>query len=365
MRFICEREELNAALSVVQKAMPLRSTMDVLEGICIQAQKNSLLLRCSDMTLQIETVMSAQVEEEGQLVLGKLLFDIVRHLSSGMMEVTSISDSAAQVKSKKSRITIQALPGEDFPVMPKLRTIGEITLPRHVLKDLIRQTVFSTALDETKPILTGALLEIGKEGINMVALDGYRLALRHYPMPCADEAKIVLPAKSLNEISRVIGEEGDVKLEYGAGYASIDMEHTKICTQLLSGEYTKYRQILSNEHQTRVRIERSALLNSIERASIMAKEARNNLIKLSIDAETMVITSQSELGNTYDELPISCEGRDLEIAFNARYLLDVLKVLNDEEIYMDFNTNISPCMIRPVDSEAFLYLVLPVRVLGS
>lgn len=365
MRFICEKEELNSALSVVQKAMPLRSTMEVLEGVCIQAQKNTLLLRCSDMTLQIETKMAAQVEEEGQLVLGKLLFDVVRHLPSGTMEIESVSENAVQVKSKKSRITIQALPGGDFPVMPQLRTIGEITLPRGELRDMIRQTVFSTALDETKPILTGALLEIGKEGINMVALDGYRLALRNYPMPCADEAKIVLPAKSLNEISRVIGEEGEVKLEYGAGYASIDMDHTRICTQLLSGEYTKYRQILTAEHQTRVRIEKEALQSSIERASIMAKEARNNLIKLSIDAEMMVITSQSELGNTYDEIPIACEGRELEIAFNARYLMDVLKVLNDDEIYMDFNTNVSPCTIRPVDSDTFLYLVLPVRVLGS
>ena len=364
MHFTCEKEELNAALNLVQRAIPARSTMNVLEGIYLSATENQVLLRCSDLTLQIETKIPALVYEDGSVVLGKLFLEMVRHMAEGSVDIQSEGENSVQVSSGRSKMTLQTMDVEDYPVMPELRAVGEVVLPRPVLKDMIRQTVFSTAVDENKPILTGALLEMSREGVNMVALDGYRLALRRYAMPCAEEKEIVLPAKSLNEISRILGEEGEVKLCYGSGYASIELENIKICTQLLNGEYTKYRQIIKEEHQTRVKVNRAELLNSIERASIMARETRNNLIKFNINPETIVVTSNSEIGKAYDEVPVVFEGKELDIAFNSRYLTDVFKVLSDEELYLDFNSNVSPCTVRPVDSDAFLYLVLPVRVYG-
>ena len=365
MHFSCEKEELSAALNLVQRAIPARSTMSVLEGVYIQAIDNTVLLKCSDLTLQIETTIPAYVEEEGVVVLGKLFLEMIRHMPEGTVDVETATENSVQIKSGRSKLTLQTISPEDFPMMPQIKTIGKIQLPKTALKDMIRQTVFSTAMDENKPILTGALLEITREGIHMVALDGYRLALKNYPMPCPDEAKLVIPSKSLNEISRILGEEGDVEITYGSGYVFIDMQGTKIFSQLLNGEYTKYRQIIKDDYQTRVRVNRDELLKSIERVSIMARESRNNLIKLNVNSETIVITSNSEIGNAYDEVPVHFEGKELDIAFNSRYLTDVLKVLDDEEIHMDFNSNVSPCTIRPVDSDSFLYLVLPVRIYAS
>lgn len=364
MKFICEKDHLNTALALVQRALPSRSTLNVLEGVYIQAYENSILLKCSDLTLTIETTISAFVEEEGSIILGKLFFDMIKHMPAGKVELHSNFENSVNIKGERTKFTLQALQVDEFPSIPQINKMGEISLSKQVFKDMIRQTIFSTAVDENKPILTGALFEITKEGVNMVALDGYRLALKSYPMPCADEFDMVLPAKSLNEISRVLDDEGDVTVVYGSGYAFIDMDSAKIYTQLLSGEYTKYRQIIKDEFQTRIKVNRDDLLQSIERASIMARESRNNLIKLSITGECIIVTSNSEIGNTYDEVPVEFTGNELEIAFNSRYLTDVLKVVDDEEIYMNFNSSVSPCTIQPVDSNDFLFLILPVRIYG-
>jgi DNA polymerase-3 subunit beta len=362
MHFTCERDNLNAALSIVQKALPARTTLNALEGVYMEAKESQLCLRCCDLTLQIDSTIPAQVQQEGEIVLGKLLFEVVRHLPSGEMEIKTVSENTARLTSNRSKVTLQSMPCDDYPQLLQLRAANEVNLPCSVFKDMIKQTIFSVSTTDVRPILTGVLLELTKEGVHMVAMDGYRLALRKYPMPCAQEAKLVIPAKSLNEIARILGDEEDVKLMYGGGYASVRVGDTTVCTQLFNGEYMNYRQLITGESQTRMIIERQTFLDSLERASVMAREAKNNLTKLGVKQDKLIITSNSELGETYDEIPTTLIGHELDIAFNVRFLTDVLKALSDEELAFHFNTNTTPCLIRPKEGDDFLYIVLPVRI---
>jgi DNA polymerase-3 subunit beta len=198
----------------------------------------------------------------------------------------------------------------------------------------------------------------------MVALDGYRLALRKESLsaPCG-ESSVVVPAKSLAEISRILLDTDEtVEIMITKTHLVLDMGCTRMTTRLLEGEYIKYKQILPTDHKTRVRLNRQELATSVERASLMAREGKSNLVKLSFSMDTLTITANNELGKINEEVGIDLSGSELDIAFNAKYFTDVLRTLDDEEIYLDMNSNISPCVVRPVQGDKFYYLILPVRL---
>jgi len=234
------------------------------------------------------------------------------------------------------------------------------------LKDMIRQAVFSVAADESKPILTGALIEVEDDDINLVALDGYRLALRREKLHRKHNSnRFVVPGRTLSETAKILSDEDSmISIYTGSNQALIDLGYTRIATRLLEGDFIKYRQILPQEHTTAATVSTLELLEGIERASLLAREG-NNLIKISVQENKFVITSNSEIGTAYEEIEVKMEGKQLDIAFNAKYFVDVLRNLDDEQIMLNFNTNISPCVVRPVEGERFLYLILPVRVFGA
>ena len=364
MRFSCLQSQIMGAVSTVLRAMASKSTLQLLEGINIRAQGQELYLKCMNMSLQIETRIMASVFEEGVIVLpGRLFSEIVRRLPSEELEVSVSDNNAATISCGASRTTLQGFDADEFPAMPSIRGEDPMTLSQKTLRDMIKKTVFATAHDETKPVLTGALLEVENDAMTMVALDGYRLALRKETVEAKHTGlKIVLPAKSLNEIAKVLLDEGEIQLSTVQGYAFFDMGDTCVISRLLEGEFIKYQQIIPKEYSTRVRVNSSVLFSSIERASLLAREGQNNLIRLAVSEDGISITSQSELGNAFESVACDFEGKELEIAFNAMYLLDVLRVLEEESIVLDFNSSVSPCVARPLEDESFTYLILPVRI---
>lgn len=363
MHFSCSQFQIMNAISTVSRAMASKSSLQLLEGIHIQAKGEELNIKCMNMSLQIETRLPARIVEEGIVVLpGRLLSEIVRRLPPSDLEVTVNENNAATILCGSSRTTLQGMDADDFPKMPPLAG-SPITLPQKTLRDMIKKTVFATAHDETKPVLTGALLEVGDDAMTMVALDGYRLALRKEALEAESGGqKVVLPAKSLNEIGKVLQEEGETQFSSVQGYARFDIGDTCVITRLLEGDFIKYRQIIPNEYTTRICVSSGVLLSSIERASLLAREGQNNLIKLSISEDGVSITSQSEIGNAFERVDCDFEGKDLEIAFNALYVLDVLRVLEEETVVLDFNSSVSPCVAHPQEGDSFTYLILPVRI---
>jgi DNA polymerase-3 subunit beta len=363
MNILINKTELLGAISTVTRAIASRTTMDILEGIYIETVPSGLKLKCSDLSLQMESIIPASVEQDGSITVpGRLFSEFIRRLPEEQVEINT-SDKKMNIKSGRSRTTLQGLSASDFPNMPPLNNTVTFEMPQNILKSMIRQTVFSIAQDETKPILTGALMQLEDGSFTIVALDGYRLAIRKENVVSDGKAQAVIPGRSLTEIMRTLS-DGDEKVSVNISrtHVMLDLGFTKIVSRLLEGDFIKYKQILPSSRESRVQAQREELLESIERASLMARESKNNIIKLSFTEDNLNVSANSEMGNVVEDLPISLTGNDIDIAFNARYFTDVLKSLDDEKILLDFNNNVSPCIVKPIQGDAYLFLILPVRL---
>ena len=231
---------------------------------------------------------------------------------------------------------------------------------------MIKQTVFAISQDQTKPVLMGELLEIVDGDVSLVAIDGYRLAVRSCSVENLNaNAKVIIPGKTLSDVNSLLSTEEQVQIGFDEKNAIFIINETKIITRLLDGEFIEYKKLLPREHNTRIKLNTRSLLDSIERASLLSQSERNNLIKLSIRDNSMAITSNTEKGNVYEEVELQLEGDYLDIAFNSRYLLEGLKNIESEEIFIEFTTNVNPCIIKPVDGIKYIYLLLPVRIASN
>lgn len=363
MRFTVDTQEMNSAISTVIKALPSKSSMSILEGIYIEARESDVLLKCTDLSLQIETVIGAIIEYEGKTVIpGRVFSDMMRKMPG---ETTSFDfeDKKVIIKSGRAKTAMKTENSDDYHDMPKVKNTTSFSIETSKFKNMIKQCIFATAQDDTKPILTGVLLEVEKDSLTMVALDGYRLAMRKESInKCTGEEKVVIPYKSLLEIGKTLtdGEE-EITINISKTSVNIDLGYTVVTTRLLDGDFIKYKNILPSSHLTRVRLKREELAQSIERVSIISREEKTNLISLSFENDILTITANSELGKSNEEIEADIIGEDIKIAFNSKYMSDVVKSLDDEEIYLEMNNNISPCIIKPTEGDKFYYLVLPVR----
>ena len=367
MRFSCDTNELNASLSIVSRALAVRSPKPILEGILIESCDEGLRLTCTDLALGIRTVIPATFQEEGRIVLpGRLLCEVVRKLPGGTVEVSVNDRLQATIRCAFSRTNITGLDPVEYPELPPVSGHA-FSMPQGTLKDMVSRTIFAIAVDESRPILTGCLLEMSKEQMRVVALDGFRLAMREEAIEGPEQdVSAVVGGKVLGDISKILSDsEEPVSLCFSRSHAQLDIGATHIVARLLEGEFIRYRQILPQEWQTRVTVGREDLASAIDRASLIAREGKSNLVRFKIDGETLEIASNSETGDTQETLSVTTEGKDLTIAFNVRYVTDVLKALSDDEVVMRFNSNVSPCVLCPVEGEKYLYLVLPVRTFNA
>lgn len=368
MRFSCEQSSLSKALGIVSKAVSVRTTIPVLKSILLEAREDGQLkMSASDLDLSIEKTIDVRVDEPGSIAVNaKLFMDIIRKMPAGNVDISINESGNVLIKSLNSEFNILGTPASDFP------NIGELDGPQDTLSfdkdiftEMIRKTGFCASVDETKGIIVGILMELEENVFNMVALDGFRMAIAREKMRNAQDKKIVINARILNEIYKIImetGTEEDIKLILGEKKAVMLLERTKIVMRLLEGAFIKYRDILPKENKIFIKANRKDLMDAVERASLLSKSGRNNLIVCSINNNLMEITSNSEEGNVKEDLIIESEGGSLDIGFNSKYILDALKVIDDEEIKMEFNTGITPCLVRPVEGDRYEYLILPVRI---
>ncbi len=364
MHFICLSTDLMEGLSTVSHALSAKNTLPILDGIYIEARGEQVRLVATDTITTIETRIDAHIFEGGAAVLpGRLLHDIVRRLPDGEVDC-EMDGSQVTMQCKGSRMTLQTMPTEEYP--PIGGAEGQsVTLKQAVLRDIIRGTVFAVAVDETRPILTGCLFELEEDALKVIALDGFRFAMRKYDFEEGVRylpASMIAPGKMLNDLSRILADEGDVNVIIGKNHAMFDMGNTRVIARLLEGEFINYRQIIPQGQKIHIKTERAALEECLDRASLMARAGKNNLVRMNISDDQMVITSNSETGNIRESLPIQLHGDELGIAFNVRFLSDIIKAIDADDITMHFDNNVSPCLVQPITGDAFLYLLLPVRV---
>ncbi|RKD22251.1 DNA polymerase III, beta subunit [Caminicella sporogenes DSM 14501] len=365
MKIICSQKKLSTAVNIVQKAVSTKTTLPILKGILLEAKNDKLKLVGNDLDIGIEHEIDTKIIREGSIVISSRIFgDIVRKLPDSDVEIDIDDNNNVYIKCGHSDFKLVGQPALEFPELPYVEEENTCIIDQDLLRNMIRQTIFATSQDETRPILTGALIEILNNNISMVAIDGYRLALRRAFIDTDIQNKAVIPSKTLNEINRILGSEsdGNVYISFTDKHILFKIDETRIISRLLEGEFINYEQIIPREYKSKVRVNTKELLNSIERASLLAKEGKNNLIKFSIRDDFMNISSNVEIGSVNEEVAIELEGEDIDIGFNSKYLLEALKVMDSEEINLEFTTSVSPCIMKPADNENYIYLVLPVRL---
>lgn len=369
MQFTVNVQDLLDGLNTVTRALSARPAKPILEGVLIEANENVITLTCSDGSLAIESMITAQVQETGRAVLpGRLFTELARKLPGGDVTIKVSDNYKATIQCMSSRSNLAGMNPVEYPEMPEVNEGTAINIQQNRLRDMISRVVFAIAVDETRQILTGCLLEVTSDEARIVALDGYRLAMQKifhpFQLP-ADKPclRAVIPGRVLNELSKILPEEDTFcNLLFDKARMQATFGNTRLSTVLLAGEYIDYKKILPASFKTTARANRSDVQNAIDRASLMAREGKNNLIRMSFRDDQLAITSNAELGDVREEMAINLQGDPIEIAFNAKYITDVIRNVTDNELCMKFNTNVSPCVFTPVEGDGFLYLILPVRV---
>jgi DNA polymerase-3 subunit beta len=365
MKFICSEKQLAAAVNIVQKAASNKTTLPILKGILIEANNDYLRLVGNNLDIAIENEIEAEVLENGSVVISSRLFgDIIRKLPDADITLSTDGDNNVHISCEGSNFDLIGQPAEEFPSLPEVMDENVYTFDKNVFKNMVRQTAFAASIDETRPILTGELIEIDEGRASIVALDGYRLAIKEVMVEGSKKNKAVVPVQTLNEIMKIIGNEseGFVLVSFSENHVLFTIEGVRITSRLLDGDFINYKQIIPNEYKTRVKVQTKGFLDGLERASLLAREGKNNLIKISIKDEIMKINSNAEIGSVEEKVAIELEGEDMQIGFNSKYLIDALRVLDCDDVYLDLTTSVNPCIIRPIGQNDYTYLVLPVRL---
>lgn len=365
MKIVCEGLELSDALLVVSKGTSSRTTNPILEGIKLTAEEDYLTLSATDLELSIEKTIRGEVKLEGETVVpGKLFNEYIKKLSNEQIELNLNEKNVLSIKYTDSVGKIQCLNANEFPQIKKLDYTEYFEITKNNLRQLINKSIFSVASEDTRPILKGCKFEVKDGYVKSIALDGYRLAVVKKPIvSTTSNFNVIIPARSLNEISKLLDDSDEsVKVFIQKNHLMIDLNETRITTRLLDGEYLNYNQIIPSNFNSTLILNTQQLQDALERASLLSRIDRNNLVKFDITDKVMVLSSRSELGDIKENITISLTGNDLTIAFNARYFSEALRVTNDEFLKLSFTSSVTPCVITPNEGDEFLYLILPVRI---
>lgn len=365
MKFTCEKEILYNGLSIVSKAISARTTHKALEGILIETYDNTLKLTCTDLTIGIETKIPAKIAQEGKaLVQGRIFSEFVRKLPEGEIKFI-FEDFNVHIDYGYSSTNLQTLEYAEFPSIPVVEQDNEILIKEDKLRSMITATVFSAAVEESRPVLTGALLDIKSNEVKIVCLDGYRLALSKEILGDSyDDISIIIPAKTLIEVQKLLVSNSTVKVYINESHVQFVVDETKIISRLIEGEFIRYENIIPKEWDTQIKVDVEDISRALDRISTIANEEGSKTVKMSIYEDKLSMSTETSLGNIHEELDISINGKNIDITFNIRYIIDMLKHLDAEVELLNFSFTQSsnPCVITPVDKDDFTYLILPIRM---
>lgn len=366
MKLSFEKDSLLNGINIVLKAVPSKTTMPILECILIDATGTEIKLTGNDTELGIETQVKGLILEHGKIALdAKLFSDIIRKMSGSESPIIIESDDKynTTISCDKSIFKIQGKDGDEFTYIPHIERDRYITLSQFTLKEVIRQTLFSISPNDSNKMMTGELFEINDNELKVVSLDGHRMSIRkitlkdHY-----NNIKVIVPGKTLNEISKILNgdNESEVQIFFSSNHMMFEFDSTVVVSRLIEGEYFRISQMLSSDYETKVNVNRRVFLDSIERASILIRENDKKPIIIHITDEGMELKMTSAFGTMNAEVGITKFGKDIMIGFNPKFLIDALRIIDDEEITLYMMNPKSPCFIKD-DEENYIYLILPVN----
>ena len=369
MNFICEKETIIKAINSVINGVASKTTMPILEGILIQTNDNEVKFTTYDLEIGIEYVTNCEVKEQGATVVNAIMFsEIIRRLPDAEIKITLDEKNLLVIECEGSLYKLATMNPEEFPELPQISIENSIEMEQNSLKDMIRKTIFAVSAEENRPIFTGCLFEIKNNKLNVVAVDGFRLAWKSkFLQNKINDFSAVIPGRTLNEINKIILDSYDtIKIGVAKNQALFEMENCKIVTRLLDGEFLNYSSVIPENWETRIRVDRSSLQNCFERISLISSSSiekeKKYPVKVNVDIGKVTISCTNQTGDAKEELFVSTEGKNLEAGFNPKYFLDSLKSIDDEEVYVEFGTSISPCLIKSVENNDYVYMILPIRL---
>lgn len=369
MKIVCYKDKILKALNSVVKAVASKTTMPILEGILIQTNEKEVKLTTYDLEIGIEYIMDCDVKEEGSTVVNAIMFsEIIRKLPDTEIKINVNENNLLVIECEGSLYKLATMNPEEFPELPKINVENSIQIEQNTLKNMIRKTIFAVSTEENRPIFTGCLFEVINNKLNVVAVDGFRLSWRSsFLNISANDFSAVIPGKTLNEVNKIILDSFEpIKIGISKNQALFEMDNCKIVTRVLDGEFLNYSNVIPKNWETRIRVNKINLQNCFERISLISSSSiekeKKYPVKVMVDIGKVVISCTNQTGDAKEEIFVSTEGKNVEAGFNPKYFLDALKVIDDDEIFVDFGTSISPCVIRPVDEGDYTYMILPIRL---
>lgn len=338
--------------------------MPILECILIDASANQIKFISNDMELGIETIVEGNIEQRGVIALdAKIFSEIIRKLPDNQVTIQSDDTLNVSITCERSKFNIPGKPGGDFTYLPIIEKNESLTISQYTLKEMIRQTIFSIAVNENNKMMTGELFEIKDGVLKIVSLDGHRISIRNVHLKKQyQDKKVIVPGKTLGEISKILSGEVDdqVSIFFGKNHILFEFDNTMVVSRLIEGEYFKIDQMLSSDHETMVSINRKEFLDCIDRASLFIRENDKKPIIIHITDRSMELKIDSSMGSMDEQIDIEKEGKDILIGFNPKFLMDALKVIDDEIIHIYLVNPKAPCFIRD-EERNYTYLILPVN----
>lgn len=367
MRIRCEKEPLLNAVQIVQKATAAKTTLPILTGILLSATDKTLELQATDYETGISMVIPAEVEVPGKIVLsGKFFPEIIRKVAGQTIEIASMpTGNMVLVSSGKVEFRVLSFPAEEFPNIKRFETQNEFLIKDDVLKDLIKKTAFACSTDESRPLFTGALMEVSQDEIRFIATNTHRLALKKCALTTGlPDMKMIIPGKILSEISRAMSFDlpVDVRVKWLKNQVAFEFENVYFMTRLIEGQFPDYRKVIPSDFTTYCTLAAEALFEAVERVSLLAKDGDYNIVRMKFAADSIDLAGNNpDAGSASETLDITLEGDPIEIAFNAKYMMDVLRLAGGGLVKFSLKSPLSPVMIALADDPAYTYIITPIR----
>jgi DNA polymerase-3 subunit beta len=366
MKIKCSKANLSSALNIVSKAVPAKTSYPILECILIDVYADKIKLTANDLELGIETILEGEVIEMGRIAVeAKIFTDIVRKLDDSDVYIESTPDMKTIIRCEKTKLTISSKSGEDFTELPEVEKANSISISQFTLKEIIRQTIFSIGNNDSNKMMSGELFEIKGDKLTVVALDGHRISIRNVSLKeNAGNIKAIVPGKTLTEISKIItgGIDDMVNIYFTVNNILFEFDNTLVLSRLIEGEYFKIVQMMSVDHKIRIDVNRQEMVSAVDRSTLLIRESDKKPIVMNIkDDNNMYIKVDSMLGNLNEEIAIEKSGPEVIIGLNPRFLLDILRNIDDESVSIYMNDGKSPCMIKN-ENEDYIYILMPINI---
>lgn len=364
MHIICPREELQKGVSIVSKAVSSKTTMPILECILIQTKEGRILMTANDMELGIETEIHGLIEDNGRIAIdAKIFSEIVRRLPENNVSIETDDNDSVKIQCEKIKFAIPGKNADEFPFIPAVEKMNCVTLSQFTLKEIVRQTIFSISDNENNKMMSGELLDINGHSLRIVSLDGHRISIRKVELKDSYQPiKVVVPGKTLGEVSKILSgsTDSEVHLYFTANLIMFEFDDTIVVSRLIEGEYFRIDQMLNSDYDTKLTVNKKEMLSCIDRTTMLIKDSDKKPIIIGITDDNMEVKLNSSYGSMKEELTVDKKGKDIMIGFNPKFLIDALRVIDDETINVYMINPKAPCFIKD-DDETYIYLILPVN----